>query len=268
MEPIVSGTTKERIIRTTLLLLLFGGFAVMFLLDGYGGYARDNVKQFVRGNSVPVEELPPVNPTITSDRIRELEPQLTRASHETVRELLGDQPLEYEGAEYYFGPGTYVMVEYVAGQVAKVTVLDGQHSETDIRYQKLLGWLLTAIALILLIQFVRVITTRVELSDEGLKVRRVPRIPFEAMKGIRADEYMKTGWVELDYEFSGTPGSIRLDNYVIREFRPIINKICERCGFTNPLPAPEGADDTQVGENPNVALGDRRESSGQGKEKE
>ena len=39
MQPISSGTTTERIARSTLLVVLVNGFAVAFLWDGYVGYA-------------------------------------------------------------------------------------------------------------------------------------------------------------------------------------------------------------------------------------
>jgi len=68
MEPIVSGTTTERIVRTALLALLFSVFSGMFFHDGLIAYPRENMEVVVKALGVAVPDpSPALSKTIDAD---------------------------------------------------------------------------------------------------------------------------------------------------------------------------------------------------------
>lgn len=241
MQEIHSGTTTERIVRTTLLVALFGGFSIAFLRDGYGAYARENVTDFLQTNNIQLPTTPEPDPAITSTYLAEVAKSFPiNQSLESLTTKLGQPHAQTSSGDhaYWFGPGIRVDATVVNGRVEKLEDQRPMHSEADIFLQKVLGGLLAALTLVFAVHLVRVLLTRADLTDAGLKLRGGPQIPFEAMRRFRADEYMCKGWLDLEYELNGQPGSVRLDNYHIKHFRPLINAICDRTGFANPLPPP------------------------------
>jgi len=255
MEPIVSGTTTERIIRTSLVFLVLAGFALYYFRDGYYGYPNANLREFLASLGIADHPAPPIDPTLTMQRAGELAGELRGRPFAQVQKSLGPPGLAHENQRCYFGPASRLCLTLTGDLVTEAAVAQPTHSEADLRAQKGVGWLLALIATAFGVQLVRVLATRVSLTDAGLRIRGHSLIPFEALTGIRADRYMKSGWLELDFVREGQPASVRLDNYVIREFRPIIEKICEHRGFTNPLPP---RPQEPAGENPNIAGLDER----------
>lgn len=243
MEPIHSGTTTERIVRTGLMVVLFGGFGIAYLMDGFGGYARKNAKQYVEDKlGLTADPLPEINPELTRARalgLKEKYPGRVPGLLELTEEF-GEPGLEHEGKAYFFGPGGVLWLDSQQSIDRPWGWDDGSHTEMDLRMQQWIGYALSVLALVFIIHFVRVISTRATLSDEGLKLCGHPLIPFSGMRHLHSEHYKKKGWVELEYE--GGKGTVQLDDYVIKGFKPIITEICQRCGFTNPLTI-EDADD-------------------------
>ncbi|HNQ24695.1 MAG TPA: hypothetical protein PKK06_16560 [Phycisphaerae bacterium] len=240
MTEIHSGTTTERIVRTGLMMVLLVVFAGLYLRDGYGGYARKNAQEFARSLGLPLEPLPTANPTLTAESVQQDTAEwLKRGVPMSVAvHRLGLPTVVQEGRSYYLGSTGWFWLEQKGDWVEQWGWMAAPHSGTDIRWQKIIAWVLTVLALGFVAQFIRVVTTRASLTEAGLKVRGRPAIPFDAMRGLRAEQYKKKGWVDLDYELGGRPGSVRLDDYVIREFKPILAEICARRGFDNPAPLP------------------------------
>jgi hypothetical protein len=265
MQSIVSGTTTERIVRTALLLLIFGGLSVWSFWDGYVVYPRDNVTKALESKGITAPKpLPAIHEEVTAERYKVAKsPGQAKAGKrdpgvESLDELLqsldikspatlgaivdhaGVQPFRHEDKAMFFGPGGFMQFTVVGDQLKSYGWTDGpEHSETDLFIQKCQAFGLAPVGLLLLIQFIRVMRTRATLSDEGLTLRGKATIPFDAMTGFSADRYERKGWLELDYSLDGGKGAVRLDNYIIKEFRPIIEVICERTGLENPLPPPE-----------------------------
>jgi hypothetical protein len=244
MLPIVSGTTVERTVRTGLLTVLITGFAIAYLWDGYVGYGRDNTRELVRSLGMNVDPLPIFDSRLTEDEAgRRIEDIEIGAPSETVRRLFGLPHIEHAGDAYYLGPGGHVRVQMEHGRITEVGWHDGLHTETDQKFQRYIGAVLGVLGLLLIIKLLRVVTTRVSVTDKGLKMRGHPLIPFEAIRALRATKSGKTGQIELEYSLDGRTRRAHLDDYVIKEFGAVVSELCERAGFPNPHASASAASD-------------------------
>jgi hypothetical protein len=242
MEPIISGTTTERIVRTTLLAVLFSVGSALFFRDGLWKYPRENMEVTIKALGVPVPDPPPV----ISKQINAESAALAK-SGDLVRDALAKYAAapfagttdDGETVHILFGPGGHLRIRSRALIVSSVDWVPGpKHERSSLIVQLGIGVLTGVVALVALIHLVRVLSTSISLNEEGLKIRGKPLIPWDAMKGIDANRYEKTGWLRLEYELSGRPGRVRLDNYWHKAFRPIVEAICERKGFDYKLPPP------------------------------
>lgn len=244
MQPIHSQTTTERKVRTAAFMILFLGAGAWFLYDGLIGYPNQNLAAAFTAlqSEGIIDEVPDplpdvINRGVTAAYVRALPAPIDIAS---VRTAVGDPGLTAEdgGKVCYFGPGGVLILTVDGARVIdhRWVAAAHDHDEGEQRNQVYLGSALVALGLVWVFVLVRVLRTRVALTDAGLTIGGAAPIPFDAMTGIRAERYAKTGRLDLDYTIDGRARSIRLDNYVIREFRPIITAICERKGFDNPLP--------------------------------
>lgn len=82
----------------------------------------------------------------------------------------------------------------------------------------------------------RVRGTRLVLDESGLTYQGKGPISWDAMRRLDTARFNEKGWVDLRYDESGTENSIRLDEYHIARFEEVIDEICTRKGFENPLP--------------------------------
>lgn len=245
MQPIISGTTTERIVRTLGLVILVTAFAIAYLWDGYVGYARENAEKLADSLGLALDEPPATDPKLTATSARRLVEEFgpgTRA--DAVTDRLGPAPIQREEEAYYLGPGGYLRVRTEHGAVVDAQWTNGPlRTEGDLVWQRRIGYVLGVLGVILLLQAVRVMSTRVTLSDAGLKVDGRPVIPFAAMRALRANGRGKSARVELTYSLDGREGQVRLDDYVVKEYRAIVTEICERAGFPDPLRAPDDRPD-------------------------
>jgi hypothetical protein len=88
--------------------------------------------------------------------------------------------------------------------------------------------------------------TRVVLDDNGLSYNRL-HIPWEAMTGLRAKDYSRKYWVDLEYTAGDVTRSLRLDSFHIQQFNEVLAAICERKGFPSPVEASGPKEDTGGG---------------------
>jgi len=227
MEPIVSGTTTERMIRTLLIALLACGYSAWSLWDGYVAYPRANVESAIRdkiGAAVP-SPVPAIDPTLTSLSVSE---RLRRTTAGDSSDGFGSASLSHGGKQYYFGHGGYVEAEAAGGRLTKAQWNDGpKHSAADLAFQRVIGFGLAPVGLVLLIQFVRALFTRAELSDAGLKLRGRALIPFDQIRSVRSS---KPGVHEVVYEWNGRERVVRLDDFVLKAAPEMVRTIRERCG--------------------------------------
>lgn len=241
MHPIISRTTTERIVRATLAALLINGFAIAFLWDGYVGYARKNVEQLVVSLGLDLHPLPVIDKNFTAMAGDQLARELREGlSSEEVETRLGAAALSHGDDLYYLGPGGHLRIHLDHARVESAEWIDGIHAETDLAWQRWIGYALAVFGMASAVQFLRVVTIRVSLTGEGLKVRGGQRIPFSAMTKLLADRSGKGRGVKLEYSVDGRMGSVKLDDYDVKKLPEIVAAICEQTGFSDPN-NPEGA---------------------------
>lgn len=239
--PIESGPNAERKVRSFLLFLLVAIFAILFGYDGWFGYARNNVKDFLM--TLPADQRPPagslpvyeaVNDENIS-RLKELKIQSTESPEAAIGAILGGPPsLRTADAMYWIGPAHKVRFVLRDGRLTGEINADKlKHTDTDIRWQKYYGYGLTVLAAMALIYVIRVRTARARLDESGLTLRSGPTISWESMKSLDSSSFRKKGWVDLHH---GDPEECtRIDEYHFARFDEIIDALCARKGFDNPL---------------------------------
>ena len=160
-----------------------------------------------------------------------------------VEERLGPPAFSDDAQAVYFGDAGMLLLPLRNGKLKEDSVwTSGSHNQIDLFIQLALAIALTPVSLFALFHLGRVLTTRAELSDAGLKLRGKPLVPFDAMTAMDASRYRKKGWLEISYSLDGRDGRVRLDDYVHREFAVIVREICSRKGFESPLRESAGDD--------------------------
>ncbi len=245
MHPIHSGTTGGRIARAALLAILINGFAVAYLWDGYAGYARDNVKVVVESLGLPTDPLPTIDPELTEAEGPRLAREMADAgAAAAVTARLGEPALRHGDDVYYFGPAGHLRLKTAEARVVGADWKDGAHSASDLKWQRWIGYVLALVGLVTIVHFVRVVTTRVTLTEDGLRIGRRPAIPFEAITGLSVSSGGKDEVANVEYNLKGQSGAVRLDSYVVKEVPAIAAAIRERKGF----PASSGTTGELTGE--------------------
>ncbi len=233
MEPIRSWTTLERVIRTAIFTVIITVFAVLCYKDRFWSYPRGNVASLLRNFPDLQGPAPQPDPEITKSTLA----TLTRGmAVSEVEKRLGLPGFSDDSQALYFGEAGMLVIPLRRGKVAGDAVWkSGPYDEMELYFQLVMAIGLTPVALFALFNLGRVLTTRAELSDAGLKLRGKPLVPFDAIKAMDASHYRKKGWVEISYSLDGRDGHVRLDDYVHREFPAIVREICARKGFESPL---------------------------------
>jgi len=249
MMRIESGPTGERVVRSSLLCLLFVVFAVFFLYDGWRRYASQNLTGYLTTltaadrQKIDTAGQPAVLPGVTNEALAQIDSNFLRkiAFAEDARAQLaarfgGGPSFENAEAWFYFGPAAAVRFDLENGRpTGQVKLLQNEHSETDLAWQKRIGIVLTVFSLFLIAHAVRVRTTRAVLDDAGLALGSRPPIAWDAMKSLDISRFKAKGWVDLYHTTAGGETRIRLDEYHYKAFDEMMNALCERKGFENPL---------------------------------
>jgi hypothetical protein len=84
---------------------------------------------------------------------------------------------------------------------------------------------------------------RAVIDEEGLTYGAV-RIPFAEMLSLR--DYSPKGWVDLYYRAGDVEKRLRIDNQKIAKFNEIIEMLCRKKGFENPLVAAAAEKEKEV----------------------
>jgi len=238
MQPIQSGTTTERIVRSTIPTLLVTGFAGAFLWDGYVGYTRDNARQLARTlGREAAAALPPIDRNLSADTAKPLAEQLRIGTPiSQVHAALGLPAIEHGEELYYLGSTGHMVVRQAGGAVAQIGWIDGVHSSTDLAVQRWLGYILLPVAVALLINLGRVVKTRTSLTDAGLELPGGRIIPCDTVTALRLDPTAKGEVVEIIYATAdGNKKVAKLDAYVVKQFIAIVSALSERANLPNPL---------------------------------
>lgn len=247
---IESGPTGERKVRTFLMLLMFAVFSVWFAYDGWKGYPYQNYKEHLGQLSPEERETAgdlPVYPDVNSETWERAKPEILKADPWARRKLLeetfGGKP-SYESGDvmFYFGPAYRVRIALRDGHPVEPMVPDRcSKSTTDVFVQKILAVLLALLSLYLLWFFLRVRATWSVLDDAGLSCNGKAPITWDEMTRLETGDFARKGWVDLVYVRNGVEQKLRLDEYHFAAFDDMIDEICARKKFENPLPVTDVA---------------------------
>jgi hypothetical protein len=245
---IESGPTRERIVRTSLMLAMVGGFALWFGYDGWIGYPSQNrrelFQQLTDDERVSVGELkliPDLGPS-QSEKAQILITDKRRIPIESLRSQLDAifaAPPSFESSEgwHYFGPDYRVKIPVENGRIiGRVVGTPTEKTGTDILLQKVLAGALGVIALYVAWFLVRIRATTLVLDDAGLVYRGRGPIAWDEMKALDSGRFKEKGFVDLIHDEYGTERRLRLDEYHIARFEDVIDEVCARKGFENPIP--------------------------------
>lgn len=222
---------------------MVAGFAIAFAYDGVYRYPHKNLQEALRGVEPKPESDPPINPAITSKSVEWIK---KGALLKDVIDRFGEPGWQTPGRSkvYYFGPAYSLVLTTSANVVLDVEGNEAKDKTAyDLMVQKILALVLAILAVPLIIHYVRLLTYKANLTAEGLKLSGKPFVPFDAMKSLDSSNYQQKGWVDVAYTLNGVEGMLRLDDYKIRQFRPILSAICQRTGFESPLDKKDNKND-------------------------
>lgn len=249
--PIESGPTGERKVRSSLLFLMVLVFGLWFAYDGWIGYPGENYRENLE--QLPSEQREAIKDIRVYESVNEESSltanQLIKRFHgkpDTVRSKLeslfgGPPSFKTKDTMYYFGPAYRVIIplDFNSTDDRRVLGRATEKSATDILFQKGLGIGLLVFAAYLLFFVLRVRRTRLVLNDSGLEYYGAEPVTWEAMQALDISHFSRKGRVDLVYDDHGTQRRVRLDEYHLEKFDEVVDEICARKGFENPLPTTE-----------------------------
>ena len=211
MEPIRSGTTTERIVRTSILTAVLVLYALWCFKDAYYTYPQKNMERLVENLQTRPDpaNYPPTDPRVTLAQIQRIRDSIERGKipqEAELADLLGPPVVREGDTDFYFGPAGAARVVMKDGVVKKIAWLKGEKSDGDLFMQKVMGVAVGALALLMLIQWVRVVTTRAELTEDGLRVNSQGGLRFGRLATGAVRCYDRPGLAGLQEEGLGGSG--------------------------------------------------------------
>ncbi len=239
---IESGTTRERVVRCLIFLVVCGALAIYFAYDGYVGYPKKNLEQARKNFPKAVSTLPQANPNVTAERFAQLQADLPRNLDE-ITDALGEPAYQDQKDAHFVGRYGVIRATLDGRRVSGLSWQKLEKSHADILFQQGAAYSLALLTLVTLVQFFRILRTHVVLDDEGLAYNS-RRVTWDQMTSLVTDKYHDKGWVDLAYKKAdGTEHKLRLDSYKIKAFDEIISALCQRKGFTSPIAKPPAPDE-------------------------
>jgi len=254
-----TGPPNERLARCGIIALALAVFAVWFAIDGWYRYPRKSMEIFQ--SDLKLEHLPKPHP-----KLDYADPVIPRkkyrggmAKAEVLNELgnpLLIRPGVKEENEYWHYVGQYGRLELevektkdpVLGNVISASweQTPADYREDSIKQQKFFFVACTILSLLGAVFFVMIWRTRVIVDDSGLTYNR-RTIPWEAMTSLDSGQYHAKGWLTLFYQDNQSQRKLKLDSFKIQAFDDVVDAICEKKGFPNPIPIvePAEADDSR-----------------------
>lgn len=210
--------------------------------DGWIKYPRQNLEELQKRLSTTqdVKHLP-VQPLVKEGIVEQTTALKTRDEFE---KLLGRPAAELNlGANRvevaWLGPDGAFKAQFENGRVVegRAAFTKTVHSSVDVLSQQGLAAALALGALWVLFRLSQMSRRRFIVDDSGLTISGRPVIPWDAMRGLASEQFAEKGWVDLRYDSGGQPQMVRLDSYEIDAFDQIVEQICIRKGFANPMMA-------------------------------
>ncbi|MEE8169148.1 MAG: hypothetical protein V3T70_01240 [Phycisphaerae bacterium] len=208
------------------LIVLCGG--PYFAYDGWIGWPAQNYAEMERSRPKDAQGELVVDPRITSE--------LAGKGLAELREQFDEPPLRTPTEWRYYGVNGYLVIRSDTRRRADWISLN-KHSVIDLLLQKVIGVALMLVAVVLVIRFVRILRTRVVLDDKGLHLKGGRVIAWDDMTALETKQFRQKGWLDLAYASDGRSNRFRIDSYHLREFDALVDEICRRKSFPNPLDA-------------------------------
>lgn len=253
---IESGPTTERKIRNTLLTIMISVFAAWFAYDGWVGYPSKNHEEFLGQLSPGERDKARTGPVYSNLRFQEtggrdhwateigrtINQSSVSEGRKAIEAHIGGPPsYETSDAWYYFGPAYQLKIPVSAGMPTGVLPGRAQKKEMDILTQKGLAIGLACLAAYLIWFVLRIARTRLVLDESGLTYCGLGPVRWEDMKALDLAAFARKGYVFLVYDDHGSERRLKLDEYHLAKFDDVIDEICARKGFENPLPVNDAA---------------------------
>lgn len=218
---------------------MVSAFAIAFVRDGHGGYARKNLLDLLALLGERPDRIVRIDSALTAAegaaRVKRAA-ELTAGDAEPVRAALGEPALVRGDEWYYVGPAGWVRVELRRGAPPQAEWVAAKKSETDIQWQRWIGYGLTGFAVVCLLHMFRVLTRRVRLDDTGLAMPGYKPIPLSALTAVRAEDFHQTGRARLEVQLDGRTVVAMLDDYAVNDLGRIVSAICSERGWPDPIP--------------------------------
>ncbi len=252
-----TGTTNERLARCGIMALALCVFAAWFAYDGwhrYGKKARESLRRGLEEKGIQVEELPPPHPKLSFNYPEEHEAEFREKVREgwTQEEVLDEfgppafkykEPATKRDSWHYIGTFCRLTLDWERHGTGDAIKVDKAHIEQvqpawryeSIQQQKFFAVVCGVLGLIGVVWFLKVYRTHVVADDEGLTYDRL-RIPYDAMVDLDPSDYPTKGWLVLRYTQGDSERQLKLDPYKIDDFEGIVDVLCEKRGFPNPIP--------------------------------
>lgn len=238
MTAIHSGSSRQRIVRVSLISLMVIGFAVAYLWDGFRGYPERNRQELIKLlnlDQAAASQLV-IDPNLTASEADRRLGIIGRDKLNSVEKLttaFGKPSLVHGGEAYYMGQAGWVKVKTGGGGTGE-WVRAGK-SETDIQLQRWIAMGLSAFGVALLIHLVRVLMFRVAVDSNTLRISGRQPIPISSINTVDAGDFNKTGRIGILYDDGRSARSVRLDDYQVMDLKGIVAAICKERGIPDPL---------------------------------
>lgn len=210
MSSISTGPSTSRVLRAAILVFFTGGFAVAFLYDGYVGYAKENLRQFLKAvGDLDVHR--EIHWELTAERGKEFAAAWPPGTEfREIESVLGRPAYEANATAYYFGPGGRLEIRREGRFTARVSWADAVHTETDQFWQRRIGYVLIIATLGFGIRLVRVLRSRVVWNEEGLFVSGEGWFPTSQIVEVGRNRIDSDGQVEVNCACQNGRKTIRL----------------------------------------------------------
>lgn len=242
MTAIHSGSSRQRIVRVSLISLMVIGFAVAYLWDGFRGYPERNRQELIKLlnlDQAAASQLV-IDPNLTASEADRRLGIIGRDKLNSVEKLttaFGKPSLVHGGEAYYLGQAGWLKVRIAAGGGESDAWVRAGKSETDIQLQRWIGIVLSGLGIVLAIHMIRVLRFRVTVDSSSLKITGRQLIPLASISAIDAGEFQKTGRIEVRFDDGRMQRSARLDDYQVMDLKGIVAAICKEQGMPDPLAA-------------------------------
>ena len=218
--------------------LAFILFAAWFVKDGLYGYRNRNIenarKQLWTDAPVEFAEVP-----IREDfeRLKDSKPTTREQVYAALGQPLPPSPGKAHEPERFVSAYGMALVPIDSnGRVdaSRMQWKSWGKSKADIRAQFYWAVIPVVAAIYFLVRAYKAATLRAVIDEEGLTYGG-RRVPFADMVSLR--DYNRKGWVDLCYRVGDQERRLRIDDQKIAKFDEIVELICEKRGFRNPVRA-------------------------------